>query len=210
MRCNELLLLNCQVLYATRPIKRGEELCDCYIELRQNTAERQRELNAYYRFTCSCSACTCIEGNTAGVAVKEIEGGILEETSVDRSINHNIENLKTETPATALSVFISVEPAAATTADTTAVTAVTAVTAGKAQQKITATTTTDDENRVAAMKLDKKMMKLAEEGQVQKALNCALKIIKVVCLAPFCSLLVFWPHISCSCMHSCAIFECVL
>ena len=46
-----------EVLYATREIKEGEELCDCYIELRQSTELRRKELLKHYRFLCTCPAC---------------------------------------------------------------------------------------------------------------------------------------------------------
>eukprot|EP01032_Pedospumella_encystans_P012452 gene12452-14406_t len=46
-----------EVLYATREIKEGEELSDCYIELRQSTELRRKELLKHYRFLCTCHAC---------------------------------------------------------------------------------------------------------------------------------------------------------
>ena len=46
-----------EVLYATRDIAVGEELCDCYIELRQTTEQRRKELMQHYRFICTCPAC---------------------------------------------------------------------------------------------------------------------------------------------------------
>ena len=108
-----------QVLYATRPIYQGEEICDCYIELRQNTEDRQRELNEYYRFTCACP--DCARSMRSDENRKDIhENEVAEDCS-----------------------------------------------------------TVDDVNRVSVMRLDKKMMKLAEDGQVQKAFNCALEIIEV-------------------------------
>lgn len=116
-------------MYATRPIARGEELCDCYIELRQDTAARQKELMEYFRFVCCCSACTEREKEAAAADNGDVSIGKSQDVAVTSSQS---------------------------------------------------STASDDVNRVAAMKLDKKMMKLAEEGQVQKALNCAMKIIKVV------------------------------
>lgn len=46
-----------EVLYATRDINVGEELCDCYIELRQTTEQRRKELLTHYQFICTCPAC---------------------------------------------------------------------------------------------------------------------------------------------------------
>ena len=46
-----------EVLHAVRAIQAGEELCDCYIELRQATELRRKELLKHYRFLCTCPAC---------------------------------------------------------------------------------------------------------------------------------------------------------
>jgi hypothetical protein len=49
--------LSPQVLIASRDIERGDEINDCYIELRQSTRERREKLQAIYRFHCECVAC---------------------------------------------------------------------------------------------------------------------------------------------------------
>ena len=49
-----------EVLYAARDIEEGEELNDCYIDLRQSTAARQAVLLDIYRFTCTCAACSLV------------------------------------------------------------------------------------------------------------------------------------------------------
>ena len=36
---------------------KGEEINDCYIELRQTTEERKKELYDLYQFHCTCIAC---------------------------------------------------------------------------------------------------------------------------------------------------------
>ena len=36
----------------------GEEICDCYIDLRQKKSDRQKELFENFRFLCSCTACS--------------------------------------------------------------------------------------------------------------------------------------------------------
>ena len=54
-----------EVLYASRAIEAGEEINDCYIELRQPAARRRAELADLYRFDCSCPACCCL-GAEAG------------------------------------------------------------------------------------------------------------------------------------------------
>ena len=46
-----------EVLYAVRDINIGDELNDCYIDLRQSTVLRQAALQDIYRFTCTCAAC---------------------------------------------------------------------------------------------------------------------------------------------------------
>jgi hypothetical protein len=48
--------LNKRIVYATRKIKKGEELFDSYISLLLTHEERQKRLDPY-GFTCSCEAC---------------------------------------------------------------------------------------------------------------------------------------------------------
>lgn len=69
-----------EVLYATRHIKRGEEICDCYIELRQSKEDRQRELKKLYRFTCCCPSCELPENRPS-------EGGLCIEKDDKNRIN---------------------------------------------------------------------------------------------------------------------------
>ena len=47
-----------EVLYATRDIMIGEEINDCYIELRQSSRDRRKELMSLYRFKCVCKICS--------------------------------------------------------------------------------------------------------------------------------------------------------
>ena len=47
-----------EVLYATRDIMIGEEINDCYIELRQSSKDRRKELMSLYRFKCLCKICS--------------------------------------------------------------------------------------------------------------------------------------------------------
>jgi hypothetical protein len=72
--------VGCEVLYATRDIAAGEELCDCYIELRQTTEERRQELLQLYRFHCTCPACGQSD-DEEGAAVQDTaqasEGGLM-------------------------------------------------------------------------------------------------------------------------------------
>lgn len=46
-----------EVLHASRAILEGEEINDCYIELRQSTEQRRTALRETYRFECQCAAC---------------------------------------------------------------------------------------------------------------------------------------------------------
>jgi hypothetical protein len=46
-----------EVLYASRDINIGEEINDCYIDLRQNRQQRRQDLFEYYCFECHCDAC---------------------------------------------------------------------------------------------------------------------------------------------------------
>ena len=48
-----------EVLYASRVIELGDEINDCYIELRQSTSKRRAALREIYRFDCECPACAC-------------------------------------------------------------------------------------------------------------------------------------------------------
>lgn len=50
-----------EVLYASRAIEVGEEINDCYIDLRQSTAKRRKDLQEYYRFECGCDACVAAD-----------------------------------------------------------------------------------------------------------------------------------------------------
>jgi hypothetical protein len=50
-----------EVLYASRDILCGEELNDCYIDLRQRTVDRRATLQEIYRFYCECPACVACE-----------------------------------------------------------------------------------------------------------------------------------------------------
>jgi hypothetical protein len=59
--------LGYEVLYATRDIAEGEELFDCYIELRQPTADRRKDLMEHYRFLCTCPACGPAEDTAMSV-----------------------------------------------------------------------------------------------------------------------------------------------
>ena len=47
-----------EVAYASRDINVGDELNDCYIDLRQSRAARREELRDLYKFTCECDCCT--------------------------------------------------------------------------------------------------------------------------------------------------------
>jgi hypothetical protein len=49
-----------EVLIASRDIAEGEEINDCYIDLRQSRDNRQKSLSEYYRFTCECISCHLI------------------------------------------------------------------------------------------------------------------------------------------------------
>ena len=58
---NERRISSCigyEVLYATRDIIIGEEINDCYIELRQSRKDRRKELMSLYRFKCVCKICS--------------------------------------------------------------------------------------------------------------------------------------------------------
>jgi hypothetical protein len=175
------------VLYATRAIRQGEEICDCYIELRQNKTERRKELNRWYRFTCTCVACgghgnessddgiikSCEEADECGTQSDNTESDSTKKTTKESTDlpDHSRQeapitdqNKKQETVDT---VFSKV------TKDSSHSGIV-----SKDKVKSHASLS-DDDRRVMAMDLDKRMMQLAEEGRVQLALNCALQIVEV-------------------------------
>jgi hypothetical protein len=74
----------------------GEEICDCYIDLRQNRENRQKELLENFKFLCDCPA--CIRGSTDSVnstydsKIDDFEGDF--KTIKDKSSNfdQNFEN----------------------------------------------------------------------------------------------------------------------
>lgn len=47
-----------EYLIATRTIEVGDEINDCYIELRQTKSDRQNLLQELYRFQCGCRVCS--------------------------------------------------------------------------------------------------------------------------------------------------------
>ena len=47
-----------EVLYASRDIAVGEEICDCYIELRMCADRRSAVLQELFRFSCACPSCS--------------------------------------------------------------------------------------------------------------------------------------------------------
>ena len=63
-------------------IPTGEEVCDCYIDLRQSREERRKELLENFRFVCACSACSDdVRVNTEDSAYKE--GSIMNQNKSD-------------------------------------------------------------------------------------------------------------------------------
>jgi hypothetical protein len=196
------------VLHATRFIAQGDEICDCYIELRQSTADRQRDLNAYYRFTCSCTACVgslCVSSNSES---NNNNGNCRDDGDGDGAINACVAS------GSIASICSTVKLAAADILELSAEQQQQQIKQQfqkeeKQQQQqtpqvfpcapitpvssdnISTNDDDDDARRVAAMALDRKMMQLAEEGQVQKALACSFEIIKV----PTCCFCFFLPVI---------------
>jgi hypothetical protein len=72
-----------EVVYAARDIRVGEELNDCYIELRQTRAQRKALLSEFYRFQCDCAGCTGVVAVTSdNVSVSELTTDGLDLNSV--------------------------------------------------------------------------------------------------------------------------------
>lgn len=60
-----------EVLYASRDIAIGDEINDCYIDLRQDRASRQKSLQEFYRFTCECGSCLCQVNSNDNIPEKD-------------------------------------------------------------------------------------------------------------------------------------------
>ena len=52
-----------EVLIASRTIEIGDEINDCYIDLRASRNDRRNILNNLYKFDCECDACNPLDGN---------------------------------------------------------------------------------------------------------------------------------------------------
>jgi len=52
-----------EVLIASRTIEVGDEINDCYIDLRASRNDRRDILNDLYKFDCECHACNPVSGN---------------------------------------------------------------------------------------------------------------------------------------------------
>ena len=74
-----------EVLYASRTIEIGEEINDCYIELRQSTSFRKKDLQEYYRFECTCEACTRsdVDDDKRRERARQIDDRVVEAVSED-------------------------------------------------------------------------------------------------------------------------------
>ena len=65
-----------EVLYASRDIAVGDEINDCYIDLRQSTHERRVALQDIYRFHCTCKACLRADEDKVKNENEETEGEV--------------------------------------------------------------------------------------------------------------------------------------
>jgi hypothetical protein len=75
-----------EVLVACTTIEVGEEINDCYIELRQSREKRRAALRELYRFDCCCSACACSSvGDIVECSCKGTNGAV-EDTASRTSI----------------------------------------------------------------------------------------------------------------------------
>ena len=69
-----------EVLYASRDIQIGEEINDCYIELRKGKHSRNRDLQEYFRFKCSCISCCGEESFSTEDDVRRERAMLLEDS----------------------------------------------------------------------------------------------------------------------------------
>lgn len=68
-----------EVAYASRDIEVGDELNDCYIDLRQSRAARREELLDLYKFSCECDCCTGKMFEKFGGSPDELEKSIADD-----------------------------------------------------------------------------------------------------------------------------------
>jgi hypothetical protein len=54
-----------EILVATRQINVGDEINDCYIDLRQSRQQRQQSLHDLYRFQCGCASCSILDESSS-------------------------------------------------------------------------------------------------------------------------------------------------
>lgn len=87
-----------EVLFAARDIAEGEEINDCYIDLRQNRNNRRHELQEYYRFHCTCIACNESNDNLVNeedalrIRASEISDKIVDLITADDEDEDNVDN----------------------------------------------------------------------------------------------------------------------
>jgi hypothetical protein len=77
-----------EVLFACTDIEEGEEINDCYIELRRSTDERRAELQDLFRFTCLCRSCaqdeaTRLQEDRMRCRALQIEDQVMELAGID-------------------------------------------------------------------------------------------------------------------------------
>ena len=77
-----------EVLYASRLINEGDEINDCYIDLRQTRENRRKELLELYRFHCMCEACSMndvmvIQDDRNRVRAKQLDEFIVSAAEID-------------------------------------------------------------------------------------------------------------------------------
>eukprot|EP01031_Cornospumella_fuschlensis_P025837 gene25837-31203_t len=85
-----------EVLYASRSIKKGEEINDCYIDLRQTYSSRQKDLREHYRFTCMCAGCYLATDPDRIGGNSEIDGDNTDNSSSHRNTEDNREKLRAQ------------------------------------------------------------------------------------------------------------------
>jgi hypothetical protein len=75
-----------EVLVASRDIEVGDEINDCYIDLRQTKSERRRILSELYRFECCCVVCS-MESSEADDKARsramQLDGSVLDAAEAD-------------------------------------------------------------------------------------------------------------------------------
>eukprot|EP01034_Spumella_vulgaris_P027691 gene27691-34453_t len=148
-----------EVVYAARDIAEGEELNDCYIELRQTRAQRRALLSEYYRFQCDCVGCT---GGVCG------SGGSNNE-SIETVFNNTSLSLNSTTDSSTVTTTPAVTQQSTTSPS---------ITTTSATNELERILQEDDRLRVRVMEYNDVVVDLVEFDNTETALDMAIQVTR--------------------------------